>query len=349
MTTPAPRPEDYARQFPENGMKLLLLESLNLHELLDIGNAPLTREMNFARLVLDPTNYVQPDYRHLQSDLVFRCPLRTKGRRSRTVLWLYILLEHQTEPDRLMRLRIIEYVVAIYRTQAREWLQTHPTTADLQLMPVLPIVFYTGSRRWDHVGQLGDLLAGGGRFASLAPKLDPVFINLRETPEPRLATSGAFGQVLRLVQGRRLPAAEFQNLLESVVRALDELPAKQRPRWQGLLSYLYALVYHEREPAEHAGLLQHIEQTVRNERRRAEVSEMRKTIADMFREEGEQRGALSNSREMLLEMLQLRFGDLPAEVTTAIENCTDQDQLKAWIKAFVNARTLAQVGIRSSR
>ena len=120
MTTAAPRPEDFARLFPENGMKLLLYEALNLHELLDIGNAPLLPQIDFSKLTLDPTNYVQPDYRHLQSDLVFRCPLRTKGRCSRTVLWLYILVEHQSEPDRLMPLRVIEYDVAINRAQARE-------------------------------------------------------------------------------------------------------------------------------------------------------------------------------------------------------------------------------------
>lgn len=73
---------------------------------------------------------------------------------------------------------------------------------------------------------------------------------------------------------------------------------------------------------------------------------MRRTIADMFREEGQQRGELINARQMLLRLLRFRFGDLPAETTDAIENCTEQDQLNAWIDAFATARTLSQVGIR---
>jgi hypothetical protein len=124
----------------------------------------------------------------------------------------------------------------------------------------------------------------------------------------------------------------------------NRAPARQRSRWQGLLSYLYALVYHEREPAEHAGLQEHIVQTVRNERRRAEVSEMRKTIADMFREEGQ----LNKARQTLLRLLRLRFGDLPAETTALIEGCTDPEQLDGWLDSVVTVRTLAQVGIRSS-
>jgi hypothetical protein len=171
-----------------------------------------------------------------------------------------------------------------------------------------------------------------------------VFINLHTISSHRLEAAGAFGQVLRLVQGRRLSASGFRGLLESVVRALDDLPAGQRPRWQGLLSYLYALVYHERQPAEHAELQEHIVQTVRNERRRAEASEMKKTIADMFREEGQ----LTSARQTLLRILRLRFGDLPVETTATIENCTEQDKIAAWIDSVLTARTLAQVGIHSS-
>jgi hypothetical protein len=63
MTPATPRPEDFARHFPENGMKLLLQERLNVRELLTIGRAPLLREMDFSHLTPDPTNYVQPDYR----------------------------------------------------------------------------------------------------------------------------------------------------------------------------------------------------------------------------------------------------------------------------------------------
>ena len=72
---------------------------------------------------------------------------------------------------------------------------------------------------------------------------------------------------------------------------------------------------------------------------------MRKSIADMFREEG----ALNSARQILLRQLSLRFGDLPAETTALIEGCTEQGQIDAWLDGAATARTLAQVGIRSSR
>ncbi len=76
---------------------------------------------------------------------------------------------------------------------------------------------------------------------------------------------------------------------------------------------------------------------------------MGKTIADMFREEGQKKGELTTRRLTLLRQLRLRFGKLPAETVALIESCSDPDQLDAWLDAFVTARTLAQVGIRSTR
>ncbi len=56
-----------------------------------------------------------------------------------------------------------------------------------------------------------------------------------------------------------------------------------------------------------------------------EVSVMRKPIADMFREEGEKKGReegqLQTAREMLLELLQNRFGNPEADAVVAIERC----------------------------
>src|SRR6185369_4602943 len=146
------------------------------------------------------------------------------------------------------------------------------------------------------------------------------------------------------------PVADFRDLLESVVRELEDLPARQRPRWQTLMSYLHALVYHERDPQERAALQDRIEQAVRSERHRQEVTVMRRTIADMFREEGEKRGRqqgeLESRRATLLRQLRLRFPNLPAETVDVIEACEDRAQLDAWLDGVVTARTLAQVGIR---
>ncbi|MBN2128129.1 MAG: Rpn family recombination-promoting nuclease/putative transposase [Sedimentisphaerales bacterium] len=61
------------------------------------------------------TTFVERDYRHVESDVVLLAPLRRRqGERTARVLLIYILIEHQSEPDRLMPLRSVDYVVQTY-------------------------------------------------------------------------------------------------------------------------------------------------------------------------------------------------------------------------------------------
>jgi len=78
---------------------------------------------------------------------------------------------------RLMPLRSVDYVVQIYKYQVREWSKTHRSLARIRLYPVLPVVFYTGTQRWDSVGRLLDLVERGEAFAAVTPAMDPLFIN----------------------------------------------------------------------------------------------------------------------------------------------------------------------------
>src|SRR5260370_30760642 len=142
------RPEDFARQFPENGLKLLLQWPRNVRDALRIARYQQADAIDFDRLQVDPTTYVQRDYRHLESDIVLRGPLR---RRKQSLL-IYLLIEHQSQPDRLMPFRALEYTTSIYRGQLREWSLTHDSLADFVFQPVLPVVFYTRTRRWPAVG-----------------------------------------------------------------------------------------------------------------------------------------------------------------------------------------------------
>lgn len=210
------RVEEFVRHFPENGMKLLLQHPLNVRDLLRIAGSDLVDRIDFDSLQLDATTYVQRDYRHVESDVVLRGTMKGEDsrRKRRPALLIYILIEHQTDPDPLMAFRVLEYVVQIYRGQLREWGQRHATLTGFRFHLVLPIVFYTGLRSWPALGDMGSLLTTEDTFNLLVPRLEPLFVNLRETPSFNLENDGgAFGQILRCTQQRRASEMEFQALL----------------------------------------------------------------------------------------------------------------------------------------
>ena len=242
---------ELVRQFPENGMKIMLQDPANVRDVLALLDADWMDLVDFSRLRLVPTTFVERDYRHVESDVVLVAPLRGGTRSRRRRLLIYILIEHQSEPDWLMPLRVLEYVVQVYKHQTRRWSQRHRSFARVQLEPVVPVIFYTGDRRWSSPGTLSDLVALSERFGPIVPLLEPLFLNLGTMPPKTLESQGGFfGWVLRLVQQRRARPGEFRALLRRVVRHLETMPPAERLRWLELLSYIQALVYHERHGTE---------------------------------------------------------------------------------------------------
>src|ERR1019366_5245854 len=113
------------RNFPENGLKVVLGNSGNIHDLLQLLDVQLLPRIDFTKMHPVPGHFVGRDYRHLESDLVLQAPVRPAEAESEQRVILYILIEHQSEPDRFMPLRVLEYVVMIYKNQLRAWLKKH--------------------------------------------------------------------------------------------------------------------------------------------------------------------------------------------------------------------------------
>jgi hypothetical protein len=186
-------PKDFARRFPENGMKLLLEDALNARDVLQLTTCRLVPLIQFDGLRRVQTTFVKRDYRHVECDVVFVAPFGRprKSGKAATIL-VYILIEHQSEPEELMPLRVLEYVTQMYTSQERQWRREHGTVSNMRFAPVLPVVFYTGSRRWENLGRLADLIEMGEQFGGLIPSLEPEFLNLSALAEDTLTTAGGF-------------------------------------------------------------------------------------------------------------------------------------------------------------
>jgi len=330
-----------ARHFQQNGMKLLLEDPRNVRDLLTLTGHEAIGDIEFDRVRPLPQTFVTRDYRHVEADVVLMAPVRgASGRRRR--VWLYILIEHQSEPDRSMPLRILDYVVQIYRFQARRWDLRHRSRSGLRLQPVFPVVFHTGTRRWERIGGLVDRVEDGGRFRECIPVLDPLFLNLPAIPRERLETEGGFfGWVLELVQGRRERPRPFRRLLVRVTRALESMPDRERLRWLRFLSYIHALVYHERSTAELSELRSRLEASAATDVERQEVARMVKTHAEEVWDEVR----LETFRETLIRLLRRRFDEVPEETVAIVQATADLDRLNGWLDLVVTAETLEEIGI----
>jgi hypothetical protein len=345
-----PRVLEIIRHFRENGLKLLLQNPGNARDLLSLAGTKLLDHIDFAQMTVDPTSYVASDYRHLASDLVLRAPFRSRtGRRAAQTIVLYILIEHQSEPDPLMMLRVLEYLVQIWKGQLRAWMRRHRSVAEFRLQPILPVVFYTGTQRWENLGALIDLVEMGELFRDVTPEYQPLFVSLPSMPAAALESSGGYlGWVLELVQQRQARLEEFRDLFQRVVEHLETMSPQERLRWLELVSYLEAMVYHDRDRSEHEPLKEVVLTSVRTDERRRELQAMIRSMADVHQEEGWKKAVVA-LRKALVQQLRDRFGKLPRAVERSIAATDDVTRLHAWAVRCATATTLDQVGIGPER
>ncbi len=174
-----------------------------------------------------------------------------------------------------------------------------------------------------------------------------MYLNLPELPPDRLEyEAGYFGWVLRLVQQRHTRIGEFRQLLRNVIEHLEVMETEDRARWLDLLSFVGAMIYHERSECEHVELHETIEDSVCRDESRREVAKMGRTMADVLIDRGRSEAAIETRQETLIRLLRRRFGKIPAKVARTINATTATERLDEWLDQLVTATSLEEMDIR---
>jgi hypothetical protein len=105
--------------------------------------------------------FVLKGWRAREADLPFEVPYRTAVAEVWALVCVFI--EHQSDTDPLMPLRMLYFVVAYWMHQRDEW-ENLPRPR-----PVLPVVLYTGATPWGSNRTIHDLLDEPRAFHAFAP------------------------------------------------------------------------------------------------------------------------------------------------------------------------------------
>jgi hypothetical protein len=301
--------------------------------------------IDFSRMTVMQDTFIAPDFRHLETDVLLRAPLRGRRGKGERAVYVYQLIEHQSEPDELAVYRALRYQMQVFDMQAQEWQREHGSSRGLAFDPVLPVVIYTGTRGWSGLTPMQELVRQSALFGEGTPSLKPVFFNLAATPAETLhQEAGLMGWVLHLMQQRGAGEGDFRGLMVEVVRQVEGLPEAQRGRWQELLWYLQAMVYHARRPDEHQPLVELIRETERSRARKKEVRQMAQSMAEFLMEQGKKEG----KQEALLRQMRTKFRKLPARIEAQVRATKDDAQLDRWLDEVLTADELSEMSFAPS-
>jgi len=307
----------------------------SLRELIGSVLPDLVNGFDFAAMTPLPLSFFGDDWREREADLLFQLPYLSDGGAISTLVCL--LMEHQTNTDRLMPLRTYIVSGAFWDRCWRAWRQTASPRPSLLVPPVIPIVLYTGSAPWGSTRSLRELIAGPEQLKQWAPDWEPELWSLADRSVDSLLQGGGWMQFMAVIRVEDAAVAEFERVFTEAVRHLAARRQTDHVRWFELLSIVFGYALFRRKAPQHQRL-QEIVQTAAPDRVE-EVNRMSMTIAESMIADGKLKGI----RQALRDVLDERFGELPEVLKHKIEATTDQERLREAHKQSWKIKTLDEL------
>ena len=167
-------------------------------------------ELDFTTLEKWPGSYVSDDLRPRADDVVWRVRWRERW------LYVYLLLEFQSEPDPFVAVRMLVYVGLLYQ----DLIRTGQRTPAGHLPPVPPLVLYNGRPRWTAATEMAALIepppAGLERYQ---PCLRYLLVEENRYGEAELAPLRNLSAALFRLENSRGPA-DLQRVVATLVEWL---------------------------------------------------------------------------------------------------------------------------------
>lgn len=309
----------------------------------------LVARIDWPTLAPAPTSFVDEVFRQRTSDLVFHARLRD----SREAMLLWFLLEHQSTEDWWMLPRIIDTETKMWRS----WRRLHPE--DLHLPAIIPVVVYHGARPWRAPRDMHELYALPDDLRA-APGVQPLSCTLIvddlcaiEDDTLRARRMDAYARLCLFAMAR----AAAEDFLDRLVSWQAELRLVFGSRDPDRLASLMRYTLHVHRHTEPAIVRQHIAAVIGPEHEDAMLSVADQLIQEGFEKgiekgieqglkkgirKGREQGRTQERRNLLLRVLDRRFGAVPAQIAARVA-AARRAQLECWFDRALDAASLDEV------
>ena len=243
-----------------------------------------------------------------------------------------------------MGFRVLFYMMQIWDFQRREWESNNVPKSQWRFRPILPIVYYTGEKRWSNPLTLEAIMDMPDALARFVPKFDTLFLSVNETEAADLKkTDHPLGWLLTVLQKENADTETLSTALFEAVSYLITLDEAQAPQRRKAFAYLVLLILHRRPAEEHEELIKLIEQQTHD----MEVANMAQSIIELTREQGREQGREQAKREDIIKLLQSRFSDVPESFTNEINLIQSLEHLDSIFDKALTAETLDEIGLQN--
>jgi predicted transposase/invertase (TIGR01784 family) len=272
--------------------------------------------MDMDTLEVDTEGYVDDHLKECFSDVVATVQL-TDGQLSN----IYILFEHKSGVDKLVRLQVLKYTVSKWSKWAK-----NKELFDGYLPIVIPIVVYHGAVEWQFSTEFSDMFRLPSEdFRLFTPKFNYILHDISHVDEESFKASVDIQTFLLLLKYIYRP--ELSHKLPEILSLLNELKDKDR-----ITEYLPIIIKYILSVGKVS--LDEIKEAVKSLPKGDETVE---TIADQLRQEGKKQGIqIGEAKEakgiqsLIQELLQERFDVIQPVLAEKVKRVESTETLK-WL------------------
>ncbi len=303
----------------------------------------LTTRIDWDSLRVESGSFIDPKLKPIHNDILYSVSLRESTQR----VLIYVLVEHQSTPDRMMAVRLLSYVSHLYD----RYLGEHKGAESIPML--VPLLLYQGAGGWTMPTRLSELLDVPQDLAAAFPSPIELNFGVDDLSEPVIDD-----QLTRdeLVHKRGAVLAEVVRTLMWLCRQ-PQRPRGERGRRLGMLMDLVAETWGNSEllaVLTYAISAFGTESPLRGillESASQETRQMYATMRDEFiatgraegEAKGEARGQIKGMARMVERLLLKRDLILTDELHERLAGCEDEDLLQRWFDRALTATSVAEV------
>lgn len=273
-----------------------------------------------------------------QSDLLIRTRYRDSP------LLAYILVEHKSYPDRWTVLQLLRYMVRIWEKELARNKKLK------RLPPIIPMIFYHGSRHWKLPLSFSAYLEFKKDLQDYIPDFQVMLFDLRQFPDVDIDGADLFRAAVKTLKYAftRMKPHLGEILTDAATLAMDY---RNRAFLEVLLEYILQVgrdiqsrdVEQEIQERAHADAMREVYMTVA-EKLRAEGKEIGKREGKREgKQEGKREGQILDKQQVLVRLLEKKFGALDAAAEHKIRASRDAGKLDRAIDHLLDAESIDQV------
>ena len=138
-----------------------------------------------------------------------------------TPFYLISLIEHKNQVDYNITMQILRYMVYIWEEYEKEMERKQPGISkakSFRYPPVLPIIFYDGTRKWTATTQLRDRIILSDSLLKYIPDFDCILVQLRDYSNAELMKRKNELSIVMLIE--KLQSADEFKILEEEVNSV---------------------------------------------------------------------------------------------------------------------------------